>query len=169
MRRILVLLALVPICVSAQLTPEQEAMLERMDEIDRYIYRAPIFLDESSRGGLQATAKLLDESCEDVENPHTDGVLTYCTIQFQGGLELRYRVFGDPQQLHIIWIDIQSSRWVLARDVAVGQSFEQVVKALGDPTIREEERVVYSGVTEQAIFELSDGNVSRIRLKYYAD
>ena len=169
MRWILLLLALVPIFVSAQLTPEQEAMLERMDEIDRYIHRAPIFLDDSSQGGLRATAKVLDESCEDVENPHADGVLTYCTIQLQGGLEARYRVFGDPQQLHVIWIDIQSSRWVLARDVAVGQSFEHVVTALGEPTIREEDRVVYSGVTEQALFELSNGNVSRIRLKYYVD
>ncbi|WP_113905683.1 hypothetical protein [Aliidiomarina celeris] len=168
MKLTLFLFAVAPFFVFAQLTSEQEAMFERMEEIDRYIHRAPIFLDRSSQKSLRSTGEIRDESCDEVENPHANGLLTYCTIQFQGDLEVRYRVFGEPQRLHIIRVDIQSSQWNLERDVAVGQPLERVIEALGEPTKRERERLVYSGETEQAIFELGDGSVTRIRLKYYA-
>lgn len=169
MKQIVLLCLFIPMLGEAQLTPEQKAQMERMDAIDRYIYSAPVFLDDSSEGKLREIAPVLEENCAEVPNPHADGILMYCTVEFQGGLSIDYRVFGQPQQLNIISIYMTSPQWVLKHELHVGQSFQEVVNTLGEPTDKTESTLIYTGLTEQARFEAKKGLVAGIRLNYYAD
>jgi hypothetical protein len=139
-----------------------------MAQIDEFVWEALTFLTSANPKDIRSLGKITNESSRVKQNPHGEGSITYRTFRLDG-LEIQQRSFGSPTQHQLVLVTVSSPRWSIKDELVVGAPTKRVLGILGEPTESNTHRLTYRGESEQVVFEVKRGRITRIQFVYYAD
>jgi len=161
-------LTLAALCVGSAFAAEPyEAQFSRMEMIDKFVYEGPQFIGTKTLPELRKLG-VLHEKVEKSPNPHiSDKVIEYRTLTFDG-----LEIYGDipkPQKLAPIKVTVTSPKWKIQKGLSVGSPVTRITETLGRPNKTNDGSLEYCGETECVYFFTSNGKISKIEFRYYAD
>jgi hypothetical protein len=143
-------------------------IIARKAEIDKFVYNAPLFINDRSLKALKKLGKFKNEHIDKQQNPHdSTKIIEYRTLTFKGLIISGF--IQDQIKLSIIQIIVTDSRWKILNGLNVGSSSERINKVLGEPTTDENNIKEYCGETECVNFQIKKNKIIKVELNYYSD
>ena len=137
-------------------------------KIDEYIFNAPIFMKGKTLSEIRNIGKLKREYSEKKQNPHDASLIdTFVTLQFEG-----LEIYGYLKKQDILWpirIIITEPKWKISNGLDVGTPSLNILKLLGSPTLKTDNKIEYCGETDCVYFYEDKKIISKIEFHYYLD